>query len=436
MLSSESSPHTRVAPDPMKAPFAYAQVTLPKADYIELKAQAKQWRTQWQRTRTREEEAFARIKQIKAEHANEIAVFQEQISTLNNQLAGMQHRVFGHSTEKKHSSLKQEKKARPSSKPRGQQRGHTGHGRTTITTLPVVPEHLDLEEHQKHCPHCRLPFKPFGTEDSDVVEVDVQAHIRRYHRHRYLKTCQCEQSPAITIAPGPAKLIRKGKLSISVWVEILLHKYAFGIPVARQLQDFRLRGLTLSPGTVPGGLKIIQPLFEPIAEAIREQVASDEQWHADETRWLVCGDEKGAKKHWLWVFLSSTAAYYRVDDNRSASVPKGLLCDSNGVLICDRYSAYKCLARENQEVFLAFCWSHVRRDFINAERGTDGLKTWSAIWVKRIGRLYHLNHQRLNNLNTCEVFQKHDSALKNHLTSMEKWRIEELNPNHFESRDY
>ncbi len=99
----------------------------------------------------------------------------------------------------------------------------------------------------------------------------------------------------MTIAPGPAKLIRKGKLGISVWVEILLHKYAFGIPVARQLQDFHLRGLTLSPGTVAGGLKIIQPLFEPVAETIRERVASDEQWHADETRWLVCGDKKEAK---------------------------------------------------------------------------------------------------------------------------------------------
>ncbi len=157
----------------MKAPFAYAHVTLPKVDYIELKAQAKQWRTQWQRTRTREKEALERIKQIKAEHAHELASFQEQIATLKNQLAGMQHRVFGHSTEKKHSSRKQEKKTRSSSKFRGQRRGHKGHGRTIITTLPVVPEHLDLEDHQKQCPHCHFPFKPFGTEDSDVVEVDV-----------------------------------------------------------------------------------------------------------------------------------------------------------------------------------------------------------------------------------------------------------------------
>ncbi|MTI14616.1 hypothetical protein [Sansalvadorimonas verongulae] len=52
-----------------------------------------------------------------------------------------------------------------------------------------------------------MPFKPFGTEDSDVVEVEVQPHIRRYRRHRYLKTCQCKQTPAITTTPAPAKLI-------------------------------------------------------------------------------------------------------------------------------------------------------------------------------------------------------------------------------------
>ncbi len=330
------------------------------------------------------------------------------------------------STEKKSTaSRKQEKQIHSSSRPKGQQPGRKGHGRTTVTTLPVVSETLDLEESQKHCPACGLPFKAFGMEDSDVIEVEVQAHIRRYHRHRYLKTCKCEETPAITTALGPVKLIRKGKLGLSIWVEILLHKYAFGIPVARQLQDFRLRGLPLAQGTVTGGLKIIKPLFEPVVEAIRDKVIHDEQWHADETRWMVWSDE-GAEKHWLWIFLTSTAAYYSVDDNRSASVPKSLLCESNGVLVCDRYSAYISLARENQDVFLAFCWSHVRRDFINAERGTDGLKTWSIVWVKRIGRLYHLNHQRLCHLDAPEAFQKHDGALKTHLDNIEKWRDEEL----------
>ena len=110
-----------------------------------------------------------------------------------------------------------------------------------------------------------------GTEDSDVIEIEVQAHIRRYRRHRYQKTCQCPETPGIIAAPEPAKIIRKGKPGVSVWVEILLHKYAFGIPVNRQLQDFRMRGLDLSQGTVTGGLQAIKPLFEPI-EVIKERV--------------------------------------------------------------------------------------------------------------------------------------------------------------------
>ena len=41
MLSSDSS-NIELPPGSLKAPFAYAQITLSKADYIELKAQAKQ----------------------------------------------------------------------------------------------------------------------------------------------------------------------------------------------------------------------------------------------------------------------------------------------------------------------------------------------------------------------------------------------------------
>ena len=94
MLSSDISTHAEVAPDPIKVPFAYAKVTLSKTDFIELKAQAKQWRIQWQRTRIREQEALDRIKQMKVEHAREVETLQDQIDTLKNHLAEAQHLVF------------------------------------------------------------------------------------------------------------------------------------------------------------------------------------------------------------------------------------------------------------------------------------------------------------------------------------------------------
>ena len=98
MLSHEVSSSLKVAPDLIKAPFAYAQVTLNKRDYIEPKAQSKQWRTQWQHTRKREQESLDQIARIKVERSREIAVFQTQVETLKNQLAEMHHLVFARST--------------------------------------------------------------------------------------------------------------------------------------------------------------------------------------------------------------------------------------------------------------------------------------------------------------------------------------------------
>jgi transposase len=65
------------------------------------------------------------------------------------------------------------------------------------------------------------------------------------------------------------------------------------------------------------------------------------------------------------------------------------------VLVCDRYSAYKSLALECEELILAFCWAHVRRDFLKAARSWPELEGWMCTWVVDIRELYHLNATRL-----------------------------------------
>lgn len=48
---------------------------------------------------------------------------------------------------------------------------------------------------------------------------------------------------------------------------------------------------------------------------------------------------------------------------------KALLAGYRGILQCDGYAAYKTLAAAGDGVTLAFCWSHVRREFIELARG-------------------------------------------------------------------
>jgi transposase len=76
---------------------------------------------------------------------------------------------------------------------------------------------------------------------------------------------------------------------------------------------------------------------------------------------------------------------------------------SGGVIVCDRYSAYKKFAKDNPQYELAWCWAHVRRDFLDIFKGYSNLITWALDWVKDINQIYHLNNLRraLRNLEPC-----------------------------------
>ena len=63
------------------------------------------------------------------------------------------------------------------------------------------------------------------------------------------------------------------------------------------------------------------------------------------------------------------------------------------VLVCDRYSSYRKLARFlGDRVTLSFCWAHVRRDFIGYDAGRTG---WSREWLGRIATVHRLHKARL-----------------------------------------
>ena len=59
-------------------------------------------------------------------------------------------------------------------------------------------------------------------------------------------------------------MIPKGLLGTSVWVEILLDKFAGHRPTERWLLPWRLLGLDVAAGTVTGGLERLEPLFQPL----------------------------------------------------------------------------------------------------------------------------------------------------------------------------
>jgi transposase len=67
---------------------------------------------------------------------------------------------------------------------------------------------------------------------------------------------------------------------------------------------------------------------------------------------------------------------------------------------------------------LAFCWAHVRRDFIRVGKGWPELKTWALEWLRRIRGLYWLNDRRLAVQKDLAAFAAADGSLRQAVAEM------------------
>ena len=339
-------------------------------------------------------------------HARALVKQQEQasqIEVLKAKVAELQKRLFGRKAERGFSSEAWVAKRRLH-RCRGQQRGARGHGRRCRSTLPAEDVVVEAPLAQRICARCGLPFEAAGTQAAhEEIQWEVRLVRKRYRCQRYRRTCACEGVPARIVAAPPARLIPKGLLSVGTLVEMLRWKYKYQVPLQRILGLAQDYGLTLSAGTVCGIWQKLGPLFAPLYLAIIEATRRAGRWLMDETRWEVFVSVEGKASHrwWVWVVVSAISRVYLLKPSRGAKVPEEFFgweeqtqtCRFSGQLMVDRFASYKFLA---VALWLAFCWAHVRRDFLMFRPGADAAgQDWADQWIERIGELYRLNEARI-----------------------------------------
>jgi transposase len=361
-----------------------AEMAQLRRDNLELRQQAGYWQSRH------------------ADAVRRLATVQRENEQLRGEIRKLQAEQFGRRSEKQSSGDRCNELDDPANvtpkRPRGRQPGQPAPRRRDYSHLPAREQILDLPEADKVCPSCGQPLKACGSEDSEQIEIEIVVFRRVIQRRRARRTCDCP-GPRTCTAPPAAKLIPKSLLGVSVWVEILLDKFASHRPTQRLLEQWRSLGLDLAPGTITDGLRRLEPLFPPIMEALRKRNRQSHYKQSDETRWLVFVEVQGKVGFgwWLWAFSSKDTVVYILDASRSHRVPEDHYpAEAGGVLMVDRYSAYKAMAQvKDGLLILAFCWAHVRRDFVRVGKGWPALQAWALQWLRRIRELYRLNRKRL-----------------------------------------
>lgn len=405
-------------------PFSQNIVQLTQAEHIELKWKGNYWKRQ-----------HAHLKKQNEELQQDLALAQARIRDLKQ-------RLYGKKSEKGTTKRDTPPGERPaSSRPRGQQKGSQGHGRTPRPDLLVVEEARDVAPKDKTCCICGKAYAPLPrTEDSKIIEVQVKAHVRRIRRKMYAQACACDGVPGLVTAPPAPRLIPKSSVGVSVWTEVLLNKFLFSRATYNLCTDYAYRGLPLAPGTLTGGLKRITPLFAPLLGQLVAKQLTEELFHNDETGWKVFESiaGKAGYRWWLWVTQSPSVVYYTLAPSRGGDIPIEYFSGLDKrleqvIVVCDRYSGYKRLARENTVILLAFCWAHVRRDFLDAAKSWPDLEAWMFSWVEAIGELYTRNARRLEQWDEAlaledqrPAFMQRHQALEQAVERMAERRDREL----------
>jgi transposase len=227
-------------------------------------------------------------------------------------------------------------------------------------------------------------------------------------------------------------VVPKGLLGVSVWVALLVGKFAQYQPTHRLLADLRDRDLDLSPATVADGLRHIKTLLQPIYDGLARHQRDQDFWQSDETRWMVfVKDEQHPNQAWsLFVMRSADTIVFLLEAQRTHDVPQRYLQDQTGILEVDRASIYPAMSQvKNGRIILALCWAHQRRDFVHllvAWKDQPTVVAWAETWLERIGQLFDANHARVRVLADPTAFAVQDRIVRAQVADLAQQRDAEL----------
>lgn len=279
---------------------------------------------------------------------------QLELMKLQQQMARLQKELFGRSSEKR---------GKEGTGPKGavQQKGHGPRQQS----LPIKECEHRLDEADQVCELCGEQLQQWQGQSEDSEEITCVRRtfvILKHKRQKY--RCRCGAAPVT--APGPLKLIDGGRYSIEFAVDVAVDKYLDHLPLDRQVRIMLRDGLVIDSQTLWDQIQRLAEVLFPCYQALGRYVQGKEVLNVDETPWPFL--RKPSKKWWVWSASSHDAVYFHFDPERSADAAERLLGDFKGKLVVDGYVSYESILKRRAGIVLAFCWSHSRRKYLDAEK--------------------------------------------------------------------
>ncbi|OYX92516.1 MAG: transposase, partial [Novosphingobium sp. 35-62-5] len=282
--------------------------------------------------------------------------------------------------------------------PKGDRRRKTNRG-SLPAHLERIEQTVDIDgaDGIRACPCCGGGLHQIGedvAERLDVVPTTFRVLVIR--RPRY--GCRACES-AVVQAPAPARIVEGGIPTEALISQVLVAKYADHLPLYRQAQIYARQGIQLDRSTLADWVGRAAWYLRPLRDYILERLRRSERLFADETTAPVLDPGRGrTKTGQLWAYARDDRPWGGIDPpmiayvyaaDRKSERAEAHLGDFAGILQVDGYGGYTALAKRQQQIRLAFCWSHVRRKFFDlADKSPVATEV-----LKRIAGLYAIESE-------------------------------------------
>jgi transposase len=269
--------------------------------------------------------------------------------------------------------------------------------------IGFLPKHLPrveevIEPESTECPCCFGKLHRIGQEMSEALDgVPATLRVLRTIRPKYAcRSCQ----DGVVQAPVRARLFDGGMATTALIANIIVWKFAWYVPLHRQVQILAGQGVHLDRGTLAQWVKRVAWWVTPLYELQLRKIHEHPRIFCDETRMPVL--EKGRKRvriHQFWAHAvddrpwngpAPPAVIYIFAKSRSHREIKNQLANYQGVVQVDAYSAYTALAKAGRSpgpVKLAFCVAHARRKFTDVYKqapsptARDAIESFAKIYA-------------------------------------------------------
>ena len=213
----------------------------------------------------------------------------------------------------------------------------------------------------------------------------------------------------IVRAPRPADLLAHSIATPSLVAAIMNAKYTNAVPLYRLSQEFGRSGVHLSVPTMANWvIQCAERYFQPVYNKLHEELCKLHVVQADETPCQVSKDGRPANaRSYMFVYRSGEMSketgivLYDYQKTRNADHLEEFLKQFSGILVSDAYSGYHALDKRREDIRIAHCWAHARRDFADAvkllKKGGPSKqrikKTIAYQALERIGTMYALEDE-------------------------------------------